>query len=469
MINLLPFQKTGCDFIALRQNAILADDMGLGKTFQVIEAWKKLGLSSGIVICPQTVRRSWVKRIREQIPLAFIKEIYSPKLVPEISAFNVVNYDIVWKEPLITLLKEQNWPVLVCDESHYLRSINAKRTKMILGKKGLYSKCEYRWMVTGTPILHRPVELYAVLRALFPKFLGKYIDFYTYAYRFCEGYQSDFGFECKGASNLEELAGILKPIMIRRLKSEVQKEMPPVTYDKIYLDPTDKLIKLTAQEEQAVVGEKIGEIPSLRRALGIVKTSAAINLVKDLLETVQKIVVFIWHEDVAREIGKAFPGQHVFCTGSESANQKENAVLQFQKNPDIRVFIANIQSAGFGLDGLQYICDNGLFVELSHGPEEIRQAIGRLDRMGQKNPVTIRFLIAENSQDEKLVNTLIDKAKNINIITGDKERREKTNEITEFLGTRCQLCGKKFEMKKLKRVVGLSVCEGCRKTMECLI
>jgi len=469
MINLLPFQETGRDFLALRANAILGDDMGLGKTFQVIEAWKKLGLSSGIVICPQTVRRTWVKRIREQIPLSFIKEIYSPKLVPEISAFNVVNYDIVWKEPLISMLKEQTWPVMVCDESHYLRSITAKRTKMLLGKKGLYSRCERNWMVTGTPVLHRPVELYAILRALFPSFLGKYTDFYTYAYKFCSAYQGDFGFDCTGASNLPELAEILRPIMIRRLKSEVQKEMPPVTYDKIYLDPTDKLVKLTEQENQAEIQQQIGEIPSLRRALGIVKTLSAINMVKDLLETVQKIVVFIWHEDVANAIGAAFPNEHVFCTGKESASQKETSVVRFQKDPRIKIFIANIQSAGFGLDGLQYVCDTGLFVELSHGPKEIEQAVSRLDRMGQKNPVEIKFLIAENSQDEKLVNTLIEKSKNINVITGDKERREKTNEITEFLGVRCQVCKRKFEMKKLKRVAGLSVCETCRKDMECLI
>ncbi|MDP3013080.1 MAG: SNF2-related protein, partial [Candidatus Subteraquimicrobiales bacterium] len=110
MIKLLPFQEVGRDFLALRNNAILADDMGLGKTYEALEAIKKLYLNSGLIICPQSIRRSWVKRIREQIPLAFIKEITSPKLVPEVSAFNVINYDIVWKEPLITYLKEQEWP-----------------------------------------------------------------------------------------------------------------------------------------------------------------------------------------------------------------------------------------------------------------------------------------------------------------------------------------------------------------------
>lgn len=472
MIKLLPFQETGRNFLALRPNAILADDMGLGKTYQIIEAWKQLGLSSGLVICPQSIRRSWVKRIREQMPLAFIKEIYSPKLVPESSAFNVVNYDIVWKEPLITLLKDQDWPVLVCDESHYLRTIEAKRTKMILGKKGLYACCQRRWMATGTPVLNRPVELYPILRALFPQFLGKYANFYDYAYKFCAAYQGDFGFDCTGASNLPDLADILRPIMLRRLKSEVQKELPMVTYDKVYLDPSDKLLALTQQENRAVnARDQIGEIPSIRRALGILKSAAAIRHIKDLLEEKQKVVVFVWHEDVVKAIAAAFPEEVAIYTGKCSAREKDAALSSFRSEKSKKIFLANIQSGGIGVDGLQHVCDTAVFVEMSYVPEEIRQAIGRLDRMGQKNPVQIQFLIAENSVDEKVVNTLTEKAKNINIITGDNERR-KTNEIdetTEFVATKCKVCGRPTEMKKLKRVAGLSVCDNCRKNMECLL
>lgn len=463
MLKLLPFQEIGRDFLALRENAILADDMGLGKTYQALEAIKKLRLSSGIIICPQSIRRSWVKRIREQIPMAFIKEISSPKIVPEISAFNVVNYDIIWKEPLITFLKEQYWPVMIADESHYLKNIDAKRTKFILGKKGLYSKCQRRWLMTGTPLLNRPIELYPTLRSMFPAFLGKNIGFYDYAYKFCAGYQGTFGFDCTGASNLEELAKILHPLMLRRLKSEVQKELPKVSYDKIYLDPSDKLISLTEQERKEFDAKKvIGAVSSIRRALGIIKATAAINHLKDLLEEKQKIVVFIWHQDVAKMIYEAFPGQAVLYTGSESAKAKEDAVLAFQKDPEKKIFIGQILAAGIGLDGLQYVCDICVFVETSYVPGEIRQAVDRLSRMGQTKPILAQFLIAENSIDEQVINALTEKAKNINIILG--ERGE-----TEFIETRCKVCGKITEIKNLKRVAKLTACEDCRKNMECLI
>ena len=464
MIHLLPFQEIGRDFLVLRPNAILADDMGLGKTYMVIEAFKKAGISQGVVICPQSIRRSWVKRIREQMPNAFIKEITSPKLFPDPAAFNVVNYDIVWKEPLISQLNVLDWQVMVCDELHFLKNVEAKRTKFLLGKHGLHKRCEHRWMVGGTPVLNRPIELYPVLRSLFPQFLGKYAGYYDFAYRFCAGCQGPFGFDANGASNLPELAALLSPLMLRRMKSDVLTELPAVTYDKVYLDPSDKLIRLTEQENAEVrIGERIGDVSSIRRALGMVKAQAAVNHLKEIVETRNKILVFMWHKDVVSMIADAFPGECVRHTGDESAADKERSIRRFITDPDIHFFLGNISSTGFGVDGLQAVCDTAVFVEMSYVPKEIEQCIDRLNRMGQKNPVQIQFLIAEGSIDEQVINTLAGKARTINTIMG--ERRVEA----EFVATKCGLCQQVVEMSKLKRAAGMSVCQECRKKMECLI
>jgi SWI/SNF-related matrix-associated actin-dependent regulator 1 of chromatin subfamily A len=464
MIKLMPFQETGRDFLALRQNAILADDMGLGKTYQVLEAIKKVDIQSGIVVCPQSIRRSWVKRTRGQMPLAFIKEIISSKTMPDPGAFNIINYDIAWKEPLISALAAQRWQVMVCDESHYLKNIDAKRTKKILGKGGLYSRCERRWMITGTPVLNRPIELYTVLRSLFPQQLGeKYQSYYDFAYRFCAAYQGQFGFDCSGASNLGELSEILRPLMLRRMKSDVLKDLPAVTYDKVYLDPSDKLIKLIQLEHAEYnAGETIGESSSVRQAIGVIKVSAAIKHLRNVLEEKGKVVVFIWHAAVVDGLMEEFKGQAVRYTGKENVHEKEKAVHRFQTDPAIKLFIGNVQSAGFGVDGLQDVCDTAVFVEMSYVPEVIRQCIDRLNRMGQKSPVQIQFLIAENSVDEDIIDTLSNKAKNINLIMGDRKE-------VDFVETRCAVCKRVTEMKKLKRVVKLTVCEACKKEMECVL
>lgn len=462
MIRLMPFQETGRDFLVLRQNAILADDMGLGKTFQILEAIKKLGIQSGIIVCPQSIRRSWVKRTREQMPLAFIKEITSSQVIPDPSAFNIVNYDIIWKEPLRSHLLQGQWQVLVCDESHALKNIDAKRTKFVLGKKGLYLRCERRWLATGTPVLNRPVELYAPLRALFPSFLGKYTSYYDFAYKFCAGYQGTFGFDATGASNLDELCKILKPFMLRRLKSEVVGYLPPVTYDKVYLDPSDKLIKLIEKEREEFSAKNlIGETSTTRQAIGVIKTQAAIKHIRELLNTKQKIVVFVWHKAVVESLMEEFKNEAVRYTGSESTTEKDTAINRFQTDPSARLFIGNIKSAGYGVDGLQNVCDTALFVEMSYVPNEIKQAIDRLNRMGQKNPVQVQFLVAEKSIDEDLIDSLAGKAKNINIIMDEQKE-------VAFVDTRCRLCGKTTEIKQLNRVSKIAVCKDCSKEMECV-
>ena len=465
MIKLLPFQIIGQNFLAARRNAILADDMGIGKTYQSLCAARKVGAMSGLIITPHSMRRTWTLRIRDIFPEAFIKEITSPKIFPEANAFNVVNYDIVWKEPLITMLKEVQWPVLICDESHYLRTSKSKRTKAILGRNGIFSRCLRRWMLTGTPILSRPIELYPVLRSLFPEKLGKYTGFYDFAYKFCAGYQGAFGFDCTGASNLRQLSDMLGPIMLRRLRAEVQPELPTVRYDKVYLDPTNKLMALIKKERAEFDSKKLTATASARQALGVIKTQAAIKHLRDMLEETGKVVVFMWHKEVAHQIHEAFPEISVLYTGAQTASEKEEAKRRFIEEEDTKIFIGNIASAGIGIDGLQHVCSNGLFVEMSYIPKEIEQCIGRLDRMGQTSPVNIQFLIAESSKDEDLINTLVEKSENINVILNE---RRGLDEIA-FIQTRCHMCGEVKEMQDLKRVLKLSVCTECKKEMECLL
>lgn len=110
---------------------------------------------------------------------------------------------------------------------------------------------------------------------------------------------------------------------------------------------------------------------------------------------------------------------------------------------------------------MQTVCDTGIFVEMSYVPNEIKQAIDRLNRMGQTSRVHIQFLVAERSVDEDLIDTLAGKAKNINVIMGEKKE-------VEFIETRCRVCGKITEIKELKRVAKITVCKDCTKRMECV-
>lgn len=457
MIQLYPFQTTGRNFLASSNNAILADDMGLGKTVQAIEAAKAINAQNGVITCPLSVRRSWVKALRDQFPSCFIREITSPKVLIDPRAFNIVNYDIVWREPLISQFKRHNWDVWIADEAHFLKTKESKRTKALIMRDGLYNRCTHRWMLTGTPILNRPVELYPLLRALCPEILGDYKDFYKYAYKFCGAFQDSYGFNTSGASNLGLLSSILSKVMLRRMKREVLKDLPSVTYQKIYLDPTDKLMALVAKEKES----SESTILSLRRALGGLKIKPSIDHIEELLKIKEKIVVFAWHTDVITGLKDHFGSAAVVYTGAETISQKDAAIKAFTSNEKVKIFIGQLRAAGVGIDGLQKVCDVCVFVEMSYVPGEILQAIDRLCRIGQESQVLAQFLVAEDSMDESLVDSLTVKAKNIKTLTGDSTEGK-------FVSSNCQVCLTPFEFSSLKAVAGMAVCKNCEKLLSCL-
>jgi SNF2 family DNA or RNA helicase len=429
------------------KNAILADDMGLGKTLQAIEAAKEMQFRNGLIISPLQVRHTWCKVLRDQHPTCFIKELNSVNSIPDASSFNVINYDIAWRTEMFKKLRDMAWDVLIADEAHYLKSHDSNRTRAILGRGGIYKMCAYRWMLTGTPVQNRPIELYPILRSLCPEEMGKFRDYYQYAYRYCGGYQSPFGFNVAGATRLDELATLLKNIMLRRTKEEVLPELPGLTFEKIYLDPTNKLRKIIDQETKTHIDE---EVKSLRRALGLVKTAQAIKHIEDVVEMKGKVVVYTYHREVALEFQKYFGRKAVSFTGDQTLKEKGENLEKFISSPDIPVFIGQIDTAGTGLDGLQSVCDTCVFVEMSYVPGKILQAIDRLRRIGQHRPVLAQFLVAEGSMDEELVDE-------------SKEFR--------FVGAKCAVCQKAQELRNLKRVAGLTVCKdgSCETQLEVFV
>lgn len=311
MLKPYPFQEIGISFLARRREALLADDMGLGKTLQIVEAIKRLKLTNGVILCPVSIRRTWYRWLRDQYPGAFVKEITSANSVIDFNSFNVINYDIIWKQQIVEQIRQkEDWDILVCDESHYLKTHDSKRTKAVFGQRGINKSFRYRWAATGTPILNRPIEIFPLLKAFVPELLMQYNDYYKFAYKFCAGYNGPFGFDANGASNLDRLAGLISPFMLRRLKKDVLKDLPEAVYEKVYLDPTDKLRHLCDEEAKA----KVTETQSLRHAIGLLKVKPAIAHIKTLLEERNKLVVFAWHTEVIHQIKEAFKNEAVIYT-----------------------------------------------------------------------------------------------------------------------------------------------------------
>jgi SWI/SNF-related matrix-associated actin-dependent regulator of chromatin subfamily A-like protein 1 len=232
-------------------------------------------------------------------------------------------------------------------------------------------------------------------------------------------------------------------------------------YEKVYLEPTDKLMSLSKREKEEQ-DKMIGAISSIRQALGILKVEPAIEHLEDLLEQKEKIVVFAWHTEVIKGIKDHFGARAVTYTGAESAVEKEEAIDAFTSRQEVKMFVGQLKAAGTGIDGLQAVCDVCVFVEMSYVPGEIIQAVDRLRRIGQFSSVLAQFLIVEDSMDEALVDNLTEKAKNIKTVMGDKSE-------SKFALSFCAACREMVEFAKLRPAAGLSVCAKCEKKMGAIL
>ena len=406
---LYDFQRQGVDFLARSRAALLADDVGTGKTAQGIHACQQVGARSILVICTASIKYNWKKEAVKwgyddrDIHILNDKNI---ETVPREGMF-IINYDLCWRKGYIRSLLKRTYDVLICDEAHYLKNHKAKRTKAVYLRNGYADLSTYRWMMTATPVLNRPVELHAMLSKLCPERLGGYLNYIAYTRRYCDGQDGKWGYEANGAENLEELSGRLEGFMLRRTRDV----LPDKSLQKIYM-PFSKDI-----EKYLFTGE---ENESIRRKIGLGKVVPSAEHITNILESEDKVVVFAYHTDVILGLEEALREFNpVVLRGATPSKDRQKVVDKFCGEKSCRVFIGQIQAAGEGIDGLQQVASMAVFVEIAHTPGIIKQAIGRLYREGQKRPCLFQFLLVEGTVDEQVLSSTLFKDKNIKTIMKD--------------------------------------------------
>jgi len=209
----MPFQKIGIAFLINNQHALLADEMGLGKTIQAIGGINELKAKSVLIVCPASLKLNWQAELAiwlEESLKVYIVEKRSA-IIPKDADIIIVNYDIIDHSNIHYQLRDREYDIVICDEAHYMKNMKAARTKAMLNSKGLIRKGKYKWLLTGTPVLNRPMELFAILRVLAAQHLEPYTSWTRYAYKFCGAFHDQWGFNTRGASNLDELNRRLKP------------------------------------------------------------------------------------------------------------------------------------------------------------------------------------------------------------------------------------------------------------------
>lgn len=177
--------------------------------------------------------------------------------------------------------------------------------------------------------------------------------------------------------------------------------------------------KLKSRLEEAADEQQLNladlHLPTLRRLTGMAKIRPVCELImRELDSGLDKIVVFGEHRDVlegCRQILQKYGAQIIY--GGNTAEVKQQRIDRFLNVWKYRVMIGHIKTLGTGIDGLQKVCANTLFIESSWSPSDNAQAIGRLRRAGQSRPVLARFASLADSLDEHVQRIITRKTKMI--------------------------------------------------------
>ena len=451
------YQKEGIKHIESRNGrALVADQMGLGKTAQAIcwlKATKKQALPVVIVV-PASLKYNWLKELK-------MWGKYDEKDILILNGFPNGNKDQIKGKPIIVVnydilinktepnpdknakkkrveVKGSGWAdvlvkrglnTLILDEAHKTKNKQAARTKACLK---LGKKAKYVIALTGTPVLNRPVEIFNIAnlidRETFP-------SFWKFAHKFCGAKHNGFGWDFTGSSNTGVLNDLLtKSIMIRRLKEDVLKDLPPKHINhltmsmekgsKYHLAENAFLAYLAEYEDpKAVMKAKRAEVlVKMNKLMALVaecKIKSCIEWIEDTLEQEDKLAVYAHHKSTIDTIMKKFKKVAVKIDGSVSQKARQEAVDQFQNNPDIKLFVGNIQAAG---EGITITAANNLaFLELAHTPGAMDQAEDRVHRIGQEKEVSIWYLLTEGTIEQDRMETIKKKRKIIEQVLDGKE------------------------------------------------
>jgi SWI/SNF-related matrix-associated actin-dependent regulator of chromatin subfamily A-like protein 1 len=417
---LFPFQKIGVAFIENQLGrALIADEMGLGKTIQAL-AWLQLHPEKrpAIIVVPASLKLNWKKEAIRWMTNPKVEVLSGTQPWSTTGDLLIINYDILWD--WVTELKQRNPVVLITDECHYYKSNQAKRTKAI---KSIGKGIDHVIALSGTPIVNRPIEAYNALRLIDPNLFP---DPWKFARQYCNLRNNGFGWDFSGASNTQELHEVLtKTVMIRRLKSDVMKDLPakihsfvPIEldnqteYDEAENGFIEYIRKMKGQDAamRASNAEALASIEVLKQVAVRGKLNEAMDWIENFIEVDGKLVVFAVHKFVIDALMERFSKIAVKIDGSVSNNDRQSAVDAFQSNDGVRLFVGNIRAAGLGIT--LTASSNVVFLELPWTPGELVQAEDRCHRIGQKDSVTIHYLLATGTIEERIA-SLIDKKRQV--------------------------------------------------------
>jgi SWI/SNF-related matrix-associated actin-dependent regulator 1 of chromatin subfamily A len=441
----MPFQLAGIAYAAEHPKCLIADEMGLGKTIQAIGLINLLHLRKVLVVCPASLKINWQREMQKWLVDRQSIEIENGSW--RNADVCIVNYDILKKHS--ETIRNTQWDILIGDESHYVKNHKAQRTQLFFS-----IPATRKLLLTGTPVLNRPIELFPMLQD-FGVYFAK--NFWKYGERYCDMQRNKYGTDVSGASNTEELGMKLRETcMVRRQKSQVLSEMPDkmrqiiplptngadkavqaeakayTSYETQTKDARNTLarlrkagVKADSDEHRAAVSEmkaqmvSFGDIARLRHETAIRKIDVASDAIMEAVDSSKHVIVFAHHKDVLDGINSKLNTAGItttVLTGETPINARQQIVDDFQAGTT-QVFLGSTAACGVGLTLTK--SSHVIFVEMEWTPAIMEQAEDRAHRIGQKNAVLVQYLVYDGSIDGMLARKLVDKEEIIEGIMED--------------------------------------------------
>lgn len=412
-------------------NHINGSSVGTGKSLCSVLYAEMLDLFPCMVVCPASVKSGWLREWKETNPNRRVSIISTSSPPEDFEAdVIVINYDILGKrvtkengktslEIRLDGMKKKSFSLVIADEIHFLKNRKSIRSKSF---KKLAHKVPSVIGLTGTLIMNRPAELLNILMLIERiKEIAPDDQYHHYFFeRYCNMKETNFGMDISGASNIKELNRLLKECCYFQVnKRDALKELPPISENVVECEITNKRAykkadndllqfiedKFKDQEkvDKAARAEFLVKLSTLKQLSLEGKIKAIKKWVEEWMEAneEEKLLVFASQSTILTKIAGEFK-EGLLITGSTTTKKRDEILQKFALEKNKRVLFANIGCLGTGVDGLQKVCSNMAILELPPRPSDLVQVIGRLERSGQENPVTIQYLLSPETIDQDL-------------------------------------------------------------------
>jgi superfamily II DNA or RNA helicase len=393
------YQVVGVRHLLRQDSSCLGDDMGLGKTRQTVVAARMAAASEllravppesagspvlprVLVLCPASLRINWQREINAVYPNDLVGMVGQDRMeMLHGCRWVVANY-----ERLGGLVREMDlhFQVMVVDEAHYLKEHMSGRTRNAFV---LACRIPRRFLVTGTPLLSREIELHTLLRLS--------------GHRLGSLRLNDFRKRFTGSRERRaELASELRGWLLRRRK-DVLKDLGTKDRQVRHLSPAEGL----AGYREILADMTLGVMPKivkLRQTLEALKLQFIVEAIESR-SAGDKFIVFCEYMGTVKALKAALAALGVVCVtlvGSDAPAARQRSIDAFQQDPDTTVFITTTAAGGVGIT--LTAANIVLFASLPWTPALMRQAEDRAYRLGQKRDVLVLVPLVDQTIDQQI-------------------------------------------------------------------